>query len=179
MRRLHQFALCLTLPAASWLSGCGHTFETTTPLPAVPTPYRVSDLSDLAFLSGRWATIPEPGTQDVTTEVWSRFDDDLMLGSNFSLRGTAMRGFESLAIRRDRETDIVHYIAAPGGREPGTAFELIESGAGHAVFENLAHDFPNRIIYRLDPETGRLHASIEGVGEGAEQRIEWVFQRAE
>ena len=165
-----------SLMAAAMIGGCRSappTIDSPARLPAV------DDLSDLAFLSGWWVTVAEPGSEDVTMEVWSRFDDDLMMGTNFSLRGTAMRGFESLAIRRDRETDIVHYIAAPGGREPGTAFELIESGAGHVVFQNLAHDFPNRIIYRLDPETGRLHASIEGVGEGVEQRMEWVFRRAE
>jgi hypothetical protein len=44
------------------------------------------------------------------------------------------------------------------------------------VFENLEHDFPQRILYWLDVD-GRLHARIEGPKEAAEQAQEWVFRR--
>ena len=40
---------------------------------------------------------------------------------------------------------------------------------------NLAHDFPQRVIYRRDGE--RLAARIEGTVGGQARGKEWVFQR--
>ncbi len=45
-----------------------------------------------------------------------------------------------------------------------------------AVFENGEHDFPQRILYWLDPE-GRLHARVEGRLAGQPRGQEWVFTR--
>jgi len=44
------------------------------------------------------------------------------------------------------------------------------------VFENPEHDFPQRILYRLDG--GMLHARIEGVVDGEPLSSEWTWSRA-
>ena len=43
------------------------------------------------------------------------------------------------------------------------------------VFENLEHDFPQRIEYRLDGET--LHASVSGKMNGKDRTLSWQWQR--
>ena len=45
------------------------------------------------------------------------------------------------------------------------------------VFENLQHDFPQRILYWLDA-AGAMHARIEGPQAGKTVSEEWVWTRA-
>ena len=44
------------------------------------------------------------------------------------------------------------------------------------MFENLAHEFPQRIIYSRDGET--LTARIEGMMDGKLEGMEWSFTSA-
>jgi hypothetical protein len=48
---------------------------------------------------------------------------------------------------------------------------------GKAVFENPQHDFPQRIIYRLEKD-GSLAAAIEGMSKGKLKRIDFPMKRA-
>jgi hypothetical protein len=60
--------------------------------------------------------------------------------------------------------------------QPATSFPLIASGEGEAVFENKAHDFPQRVIYR---RCGlNLCARIEGVVNGQLKSQSWTYAPA-
>jgi hypothetical protein len=52
----------------------------------------------------------------------------------------------------------------------------VRAGEGEAVFENLAHDFPKRILYRRLPDGGLL-ARIEGDGTEKQKPMEFRFSR--
>jgi len=69
----------------------------------------------------------------------------------------------------------IAYWASPLGRPP-VPFTLKETSEKKAVFENLEHDFPQRILYWLDTQD-RLHARIEGPKDAAEKAQEWTFHR--
>ena len=59
--------------------------------------------------------------------------------------------------------------------QSSTAFTLRPSPAGVAVFENIAHDFPQRITYR---RCGRdLCARVEGVSGGQPTAQSWRYRR--
>jgi hypothetical protein len=45
------------------------------------------------------------------------------------------------------------------------------------VFENLNHDFPQRIIYWREGES-TLHARIEGSIKGKERKEEWHWRKS-
>ncbi|HUP96383.1 MAG TPA: DUF6265 family protein, partial [Usitatibacter sp.] len=66
------------------------------------------------------------------------------------------------------------YLASPGGRAP-VEFKLAELGDKRVVFENLAHDFPQRIIYWM--EGPKLAARVEGNVKGQARSEEWRFSR--
>jgi hypothetical protein len=69
--------------------------------------------------------------------------------------------------------DDLSFLAQPRGAEGATAFRLVRSAPGEAVFENPAHDFPQRIIYRRTGD--RLTGRIEGAdGQG----MEWHYRAA-
>jgi hypothetical protein len=128
------------------------------------------DLNQLAWMSGTWA-----GTQDGVEmeEQWTRPKGNTMLGLHRDIAGERTVSFEFLRI--EKTADGISYIAQPGGRPP-TSFRLIESAAKRAVFENKAHDFPQRIIYWVEGDL--LRARIEGEEKGKKQSMEWSWKKA-
>lgn len=130
-----------------------------------------ADAEQLAWLQGRWV-----GEKDgVTTEEWwTDAAGGALLGLHRDLRGGRLAAWEFLRI--DSTAEGVFYFASPRSAPP-TAFKLVESGSARAVFENKQHDFPQRILYWLDP-AGALHARIEGPQAGRQASQEWVFSRA-
>lgn len=98
----------------------------------------------------------------------------IMLGMSRTVVAGVAREFEFLFLReRDGE---IHYVARPSGQLE-TVFRLVSSRGNEAVFENLDHDFPQRILYRLNPD-GSLLAAIEGEVRGNLKRIEFPYQPA-
>jgi hypothetical protein len=61
----------------------------------------------------------------------------------------------------------------PGSRFGGT---MVSMSTNDVVFENLEHDFPQRIIYRLIAD-GKLLGHIEGVVDGAERSADFPMTR--
>lgn len=73
----------------------------------------------------------------------------------------------------------IFYIPRPMENPLPVAFRLISHESGRAVFENPAHDFPTRIIYRRNDD-GSMTARIEGPGEDGESRgIDFHFRRVD
>ena len=106
----------------------------------------------LKFLAGCWL-VEQRGMR--TLEVWSGPMGALMLGHSQTERAGKTLSYEYLRIE-PREGALV-YIPTIRGRE--TIFTSVKATAQEAVFENLAHDFPQRIIYR--PTADGLEARIE------------------
>lgn len=122
-------------------------------------------LDAVAFLTGHWSF-----TKDgrVTEETWSHARGGTMLGSARTFEGERTVSWEHLRIELDGE--VLQLVAAPSGQAT-TTFRLEAQSPGRVVFQNLEHDFPQRIIYRRDGD--KLHARIEGAGRSAE----WTYER--
>lgn len=120
----------------------------------------VSTLSDLSWMSGRWRTAP--GGKVQIEEHWMAPAGSSMLGMSRTVAGDRTVEFEYL--RLEQRADAIYYVAHPKARFPGTDFKLTRLSGQEVVFENPAHDFPKRIIYRKGSD-GSLTASIDG-GEG-------------
>ncbi len=122
------------------------------PLGAASSP---EDLEPLRFLAGAW------GSEDTVVEYWMPPLRGLMVGVNRETAGEGLPFFEYLRI--EAREDGVFYVAAPrGGRT--TDFELTESSAARAVFENPEHDFPQKIIYTRTDD--RLEVEVGGERDG-------------
>ena len=134
------------------------------------TPGNTSAISDLSWMSGDWQTAP--GGRAQIEEHWTLPSGASMLGMSRTVAGSKTAEFEYLRI--EQREDGIYYVAHPKGRCPGTDFKLTRAAAQEAVFENPAHDFPKRIIYRKTTEDS-LTASIDG-GEGTKQ-MTFSFRR--
>ena len=113
-----------------------------------------ADLAPLGFLSGCWELT---SGALVIEECWLKPNHDLMLGSSRTSRGGKTVNFEQLTLALQGAQIVYH--ARLQGKPATTPFTLVRSSAAEAVFENLAHDFPQRIIYRRDGD--KLVARIE------------------
>lgn len=137
----------------------------TTP-PIIETPA----LNQLAWLAGHW----HGGSEGrVTEEIWLPPAGGLMLGLNRDMGETGQAFFEYLRLEQTAEG--VFYRASPGGGD-ATSFKLVECSGSRAVFENKAHDFPQRITYQLTaPDT--LTVTISGAVNGKTESRGWTWTR--
>ena len=115
-------------------------------------------LADLAWMSGHWI-----GRFDdvVMEEFWTAPDGSVMVGLHRDVFPDGSSFFEFLRIATTERGPT--YIASPRGTGT-TEFALASLDGQTVVFENLDHDFPQRIIYRREGE--RLIARIEGEVNG-------------
>jgi hypothetical protein len=129
-----------------------------------------ADLSELAWLAGSWEGEAEGGTME---EHWTEPRGGIMLGLHRAIGPKGSAFFEFLRIA---ETDDgIVYFASPLGRPP-TPFPLVEVSGTRAAFRNPEHDFPQRIVYELDP-SGALIARVEGIVDGEPRSSEWRWGR--
>jgi Domain of unknown function (DUF6265) len=129
-----------------------------------------STYDKVSWIAGCWEGAMGSGK---TQEQWMKPEGDSMLGMSRTVVNGKTPFFEFLQIKRDGE-DLV-YIARPQGKEP-TPFKLVKLNDSAAVFENLEHDFPQRIAYQRQID-GSLLAAIEGVEKGKPKRVEFPMQR--
>jgi hypothetical protein len=92
-----------------------------------------------------------------------------------TLRGGKVTEYEFMEIR-EVSPGRLGYVAHPSGQAEAE-FPLVRGGATEVVFENSAHDFPQRIMYRV-AGTHRLVARIEGERAGQSRGIDYPMWRA-
>lgn len=122
---------------------------------------------DLSWLSGDWI---DCSGDTVVEERWLGPAGGMMIGANLT-RGKASPSFEFFRIARSKGGSWAYY-AQPGGRPP-VEFTLMETDGTRVVFQNLEHDFPQRVIYWRDGEN--LAARVEGQLNGKLEAAEWRF----
>lgn len=116
-------------------------------------------VQDLAWLSGCWASVGgEPGSG----ETWTRPAGGTLLGLGRTVKGGKTVAHEFMQIRETGPGQLA-FIALPSGQTEAS-FPLVRLSGLEAVFENPRHDFPQRVIYRLDEDllTGRIEGSENG-----------------
>ncbi len=132
-----------------------------------------TSVSGLAWLAGCWASVDgEFGTG----EVWTAPAGGTMLGVSRTVRDGKTVEYEFMQIREIAPGQLA-FVANPSGQKQAS-FPLVRSSPVELVFEDPAHDFPQRVIYRL-VEPDALHARIEGVLKGEERGVDFPMKRTE
>ncbi len=134
-------------------AGCAHTQR--------DAPGRIAPLR---FMAGSWRTAPG---ETITEEHWTRPAGETMLGVARTFTPTRTVFFEYLRVERTSE-GVIQFVAQPRGAPP-TAFRLVRVTEGEAVFENIAHDFPQRITYTVRDRV--LTTRVEGSGHPTETTV--------
>ena len=137
--------------------------------PKTPPP----PLSAISFMSGCWRG---PSANGATIEEqYPESADNLVIGMTRYVRGNRVVMFEFTTIERTDSSFMM--IPRPRGNK-SDAFPLKEVTDARAVWENLAHDFPQRIIYARGTD-GSLVARIEGDTPQGPRHSEWTMRRCQ
>jgi len=128
-------------------------------------------LDPLRWLAGCWRS---DDADAGSGEQWMPQAGGAMLGMSRTVRGgkTVAHEFMRIAAAADGR---LTFFAQPSGKPPA-AFVVKTFTDREIVFENLEHEFPQRVAYRFEPPT-QLRARIEGTRQGAERRIEYPMTR--
>lgn len=133
---------------------------------------RADGVESLDWLSGCWTMIKDGR---VTEEAWLRPAGGMTAGVGRTLRDGALRQFEFMRI--DVQNGVVTFTAIPSGQAQAS-FPAVSQTADEIVFENKAHDFPQKITYRSSGP-GTLYAAIQGPINGNLRTIEFTYNRCE
>jgi hypothetical protein len=125
----------------------------------------------LRWIAGVW--VMERG-ETRTEEHWTDLGGDTYLAVSRTVRGDRTLTYEYL--RLEQRADGIYYVAQPKNRLP-VDFKLTSLNGREAAFENRNHDFPQRIVYRLNDD-GTLTARIEGPRQGQTVSQEFHFRPA-
>ena len=125
----------------------------------------------VAWLQGCWAVVSPERTIE---EHWMVPRGKSMVGVGRTVRGDTLVEYELVLIRE--QGDQLAYEAHPAG-QPAAVFLSREVSDSSVLFENLQHDFPQRIGYSRRGADSLL-AWIEGTQQGQVRRIEFPYRRA-
>ena len=121
-------------------------------------------------MAGCWSNQAD---ESVIQENWMKPAGGSMLGVGRTVTQGKTVFHEFLQIRQEDDGQI-YYIAQLPHAEP-VKFQLKSLKENRAVFENPDHDFPQKILYRKEPD-GSLHARIEGTDKGKTRATDYPMK---
>ena len=113
-----------------------------------------NSMDELNWLSGYWSSNEN---EILMEEYWLPISNNTMFGIHRDSFQSGKVFFEYLSIYQ--KNDSIVYEARPMGKNP-TMFYLQSFAENQVVFENMMHDYPQRIMYTNLEDT--LIARIEG-----------------
>ena len=128
----------------------------------------ITDLSQFEFMLGTWsAEFPDAAFY----ESWTKESDTRFVGEAYTIKGGDSTPSEtlSLEILDDGYHNGVYYVATPIFQD-STFFLFVAGTNEDAEFQNPAHDFPQRIVYKkIDAD--RMFVVVDNLGENSKQLI--------
>lgn len=128
-----------------------------------------ADVASLSWLAGNWV---ENGKSRTVRERWAGPYGGVLLGIGVTTQADTAKSYEFFRIAKTPSG--LSYFASPNGAAP-TEFKAVEICGNKVVFENKAHDFPQRVIYSKGPN-GALNARVEGMLKGKLEGEDWRYQ---
>lgn len=169
IRRVHTALVALLFCA------CTNTPAPTTsePAPAAPAPDMGAFLALIEHLEGHWEQRSE-NDSTVFNEQWRRSDGALR-GMGFVMSGRDTVWIEHLYMHWN-ETGATYEVRIPAQNGGHTIpFRLVLASEREMIFENMEHDFPQRLGYQWEADTWRV--VIDGTDQGLQRAESFQFTR--
>lgn len=140
------------------------------PNAVVRVPEQGATIDSLVWLSGCWT---QPRPSGLVEEQWMTPRGGSMLGMSRTVIDGKTTEYEFIRIAV--VDGALAYVAMPSG-QPEATFLLKSIAEGVVVFENLSHDFPQRVIYRRNGDAS-VTARIEGTVKGEARGRDFPYKR--
>lgn len=131
---------------------------------------KMTSIADLGGMAGCWERT-EAAKKLLITEQWMSPAGTSILGMGRTVKDGKTTGWEFMRI--EKRDDGLYFVSRPKENPEDTSFKLIRSTNSEVVFENKEHDFPQRVIYKLQGE--KMIGRIEGTMNGKERGIDFPY----
>ena len=122
---------------------------------------KVTEIGDLDGMAGCWER-KDDAKNLLVSEQWMSPAGTSILGMGRTVKNGKTTDWEFMRI--EQRADGIFFVAKPKANSEETAFKLIGSTLNEVVFENKEHDFPQRVIYKL--QDTKMIGRIEGNNNG-------------
>ena len=130
-------------------------------------------IEKMDWLIGNWEQKLPNG---IITETWEKENDSTFNGKSYFIKEKDTLSFESIELLQ--KGDVLYYIPTVKGQnsDKPVTFKLTTATEKEFTFENPAHDFPKRIVYRF-VTADSLHAFVDdGTEAGKKQKFYYKRQ---
>ena len=130
-------------------------------------------LNPAQWILGSWEQQTDKG---ILTETWERKNDSLFVGSCYFINQSDTLHTETILL--DQRDDSITYSANVKGQNNDKAvpFTLTTANTNSLVFENLKHDYPQKIVYQKNKSNG-LVVTISGILQGKKSEEKYSFTK--
>ena len=136
----------------------------------VSTTAKTQTKNNFDWLLGNWKVSSGKG---FIIEKWAKQNDSLYIGVSGFVNNKDTIIEETVALKKiNNEWFYIPTVAKQNGNKP-VSFKLILINVGEFICENIQHDFPQRINYRLF--NNNLLASIEGRVKGTFKKVNYDY----
>jgi hypothetical protein len=140
--------------------------------------YVVSDNSKKAFkrlysLEGTWKMKTKKGA---ICEEWEKANKNYLQSKGYVVNGTDTIITERVALQRSKNDIFYTSIVEDQNKKKPIVFTLTKAESNTFVFENLKHDYPKRIVYKI-VTADSLHAFIDDGIDGSKKRQDFYYKK--
>ncbi len=114
------------------------------------------------WLIGSWENKTKNGT---LSENWEKVNDSTFHGTSYFIKGKDTLHNETIGLSQDGENLIYSPNVKGQNADLPVAFKMTSATANTLVFENTAHDFPQKISYKMITKDS-IVAEISGMQGG-------------
>jgi len=131
------------------------------------------ELQKVHWLKGTWQRQSAKG---ILTESWQQLDDSTFAGRSFFVSNRDTLSSET--IRLEQRNGKLYYIPIVSGQNDGKAIVFTQTKLSDSmiIFENPAHDFPQKIEYRFQ-KPDSLIAEVSSVSGELKKSIVFRMRR--
>lgn len=119
-------------------------------------------IEKINWLLGSWENKSEEG---ILSEIWEKKNDSTFIGESYFIREKDTLHSERIEVKQKGE-DLLYIPTVKGqNNDKPVTFKLTTSTENEFTFENPAHDYPQKIVYKM-VNANSLVATISGKQQG-------------
>ncbi|MFV8357690.1 DUF6265 family protein [Flavobacterium sp. XS1P32] len=134
---------------------------------------KVNKINVANWILGNWESKSDEGT---LTESWSKVNDSTFQATSYFTKEKDTIHFETITLQQ--KGDVLTYYATVIGQnnDKAVAFKQTNETPEQLTFENLKHDYPQKISYS-HKTTADLAIKISGIQQGKPTSEEFIMKK--
>ncbi|MFV8356006.1 DUF6265 family protein [Flavobacterium sp. XS1P32] len=134
---------------------------------------KVNKITEASWLLGNWESKSDEGT---LTESWSKVNDSTFQATSYFIKEKDTIHFESITLQQKGEVLVYSATIIGQNNDKAVAFKQTNETPQQLTFENLKHDYPQKITY-AHKTTADLTVKISGKQEGKASSEEFTMKK--